>query len=164
MLTFIVAVPLLIGCGPARPPGMPDTAPCRIIVLQDGNPVPDVVVMLYREGGNGALSISGTTDAFGVAVISTSWGNYTTRGAPVGINRITVDKFFEMPPCPVTPEESALWTPAQGERYERERQALVDGLRIIPVAIANINTTPLSVSIEPRIGGSLTIEISDFKN
>ena len=163
VLTLIAAVPFITGCGPARPKDMPETAPCKITVLQQGNPIPDVIVTLYREGGNGALNISGTTNAAGIAEIKTSWGNYTTKGAPVGTCKVTVEKYFEIPPETVTAEESALWTPEQGARYERERYAMVEKLRIFPVVISNIALTPLSVSVASRTGGTLTVEVANYK-
>jgi hypothetical protein len=39
----------------------------------------------------------------------------------------------------------------------------VETLRIIPIEIANVSLTPLSVTIVPRTGGTLTVDISDYK-
>jgi len=163
IVTFMMAVPLIIGCGPARPQNMPETAPCKITVLYNGKPMQGVVVALYYEEGSSSLNIDGTTNASGVAEIKTTWGSYTTKGAPVGTCKVTLNEYFEMPPETVTPEESALWTPQEGARYERERQEMVDKLRTIPKEITNISLTPLSVTIEPRTGGSLTVEVSEYK-
>ncbi len=162
-LVFLAVISIVVGCGPARPKEMPETAPCTVTVTQAGQPMADVVVSLYREGGNGSMLIEGTTNTSGVAKIRTRWGDYTTNGAPVGTHKVTVDKYVEVPPETVTPEESALWTAQQGEKYERERQALIDSLRIIPKQIADITYTPLSVSVVSSTGGSLTIEVNDYQ-
>ena len=162
-LTFVAAVLLFIGCGPARPTDMPTTAPCTITVLDGGKPMRGVSVVLFYAEGSASLVIGGMTNASGVAEIKTTWGNYTAKGAPIGVSKVTVDKSFEIPPETVTPEESARWTPAQGAKYERERMEMVDKLRIIPAAISDISLTPLSVSVESRTGGSLTIEVGDHR-
>jgi len=57
-----------------------------------------VIVALYYEAGSSSLNIDGTTNAAGVAEIRTTWGSYTTKGAPVGICKVTLNEFFEMPP------------------------------------------------------------------
>lgn len=160
---FFAAIPFIIGCGPARPTEMPETAPCTVTVMQEGQPMSGIVVSLYREEGNGSMLIEGTTNASGIAKIRTSWGSYTTKGAPVGTLKVTVDKYFEAPPETVTPEETARWTKQQGEKYELERQALIDSLRIIPKTIADVTLTPLSVSVTPSAGGSLTVEVGDYR-
>jgi len=162
IFVFTATLPFIVGCGTTRPKEMPETAPCEITVLQDGKPMTDIIVSLYREGGNGALSIGGTTDASGIAKIKTTWGAYTTDGAPVGTCKVTVDKVFDFPRETVTPEEMDHWTPEQGRKYEQQRQEMIDKLRATPAVLAG-TSSPLSVSIESRSGGNLTVEISDYK-
>ncbi len=57
VLICLLLVSGIIGCGPRRPESMPNTAPCSITVLENGVPMAGVDVFLYRETGNGALSI-----------------------------------------------------------------------------------------------------------
>jgi len=142
---------------------MPKTAPCTIAVLQDGQPLAGVWVSLRNEEVSGALTINGTTNASGVALIKTAWGNYEVKGAPVGVSKVTVVKFFDIPGT-VTEAETEHWTQAQVERYEHEQKALADKLRIIPVVLSSPSLTPLTVTVEPRIGGTLTVDINEYKD
>jgi hypothetical protein len=163
IITLLTIVTLIAGCGPARPKDMPKTAPCVITVLQDGKPMQDAVITLYYAEGSGSLNIDGTTDESGKAEIRTTWGSYTTKGAPVGTCKVTVNKHFDIPPDSATWEESMTWTPAQAEKYEKDRAELVAKMRIVPVEIASVERTPLTVTIESGAGGTLTVEINDYK-
>jgi len=131
-LTFIAVVPLITGCGAARPDNMVDTAPATITVLQNGSPMSGVVVTLFLDGGNPSLVARSTTDGSGDAVIRTSLGDYTTSGAPVGVNKVTLDKEFEIPPSRLTPDQVSDLTAAQAEAYEQERREALAKARIIP--------------------------------
>ncbi|MDR0521075.1 MAG: hypothetical protein LBH00_04375 [Planctomycetaceae bacterium] len=164
LITLLLFVTLtLSGCGVPRPANFPETAPCKITVLQDGKPYADVAITLYREEGNGALAISGMTNSSGVAIIETSWGRYVAKGAPVGLCKVTADKSFEVPPETVTPEESALWTQEEAAAYEAKRAAEIDKLRIIPKKIAEISLTPLTVNVESGKGAELTVNVEEFQ-
>jgi len=56
------------------------------------------------------------------------------------------------------------WTPEQGAKYEREREEMIDKLRIIPKEIALISSTPLSITVESGAGATLTVDINAYKN
>ncbi|MDR3110019.1 MAG: hypothetical protein LBU65_10110, partial [Planctomycetaceae bacterium] len=134
---------------------MPETAPCSVTVQKDGVPVSDVDVTLYTAGGNGSMIIRGKTDGAGVAKISTSWGEYITDGAPIGICKITLDKNFEMPNPPKVMEDEPSWSPAQWEKYERDYNAELDKRRVIPKNLTDSTTTPFEVEISPKSGGKI---------
>jgi len=161
---FITLVPFIIGCGSARPKEMPETVPCKITVLDNGKPIQGAVVTLYNKTVSGSLLIEGMTNASGVAEIKTTWGSYTTKGAPLGTSQVTVDKYVEVPPSTVTEKEMERWTSEQGAKYEREREEMIDKLRIIPKEIALISSTPLSITVESGAGAALTVDINDYKN
>jgi hypothetical protein len=164
MKHFYIFLALFIaGCGVPCPKDMPETAPCSITVLKDGKPMADVDVNLFRAGGNGALSIGGKTDGNGVAKITTAWGNYKTNGAPVGVCKVTVDKYFEFPPETVDQEETYTWSDAQGAAYEAKRRAEIDKHRIVPRKFTEMDTTPFSVTVESHTGGELTADIVVLK-
>ena len=160
-LAFIVAVPFITGCGSSRPNDMVDTAPCTVTVLQNGSPMSGVVVTLFLEGGNPSLVPRGTTDGSGNAVIKTSLGAYTTAGAPIGTCKVTLDKEFEEPPSTLTPDQVSDLTSEQAAKYAQERKAAIDKARIIPEKIASVARTPLSLTVAPGSGGTLTVEISE---
>ena len=162
VFSFMAVVPFIIGCGPARPPEMPATVPCTVTVLDGGTPLQGVAVTLRFDELSSSLLVEGTTDASGVAQIKTTWGNYTAKGAPVGTCKVAVDKYFEIPPNTISEEESEKWTMEQATRHLKEREELIDSLRIIPKEISNTSTTPLSMTVEAS-GGSLTVDVSEYK-
>jgi hypothetical protein len=140
---------------------MPETVPCTVTVLQNGSPVSDAEVILYPDGGNRALIIRGMTNSSGVATISTSLGAYTISGAPVGKSRVTVDKKFDVPPSPLTPDQVSDLEGEALARHERERQEAINKARIIPEKIASIALTPLSLTVVSGTPGTLTVELSE---
>jgi hypothetical protein len=155
----IVSVLSVYGCGPARPTGMPQTAPCEIRVLKNGVPMQGVDVSLFREEGNSALSIMAYTDSNGIAKIKTSWGNYTTNGAPIGKSKITLTKHVELPSDGVTDSQIEKFTPEEATAYEEKREAEIDKLRPIQKQFSNFETTPFEIIVDEKNGGNLTIDI-----
>jgi len=161
-LTFLAAVPFIAGCGASRPADMVETAPCTITVLQNGSPLSGVVVTLFLEGGNPSLVPRGTTDSSGNAVIRTTLGTYTTDGAPVGTCKVTLNKDFEVPPSPLTPDQISDLNAEQAAAFERERREAADKARIIPASISSIASTSISLTVEAGSGGTLTVDISEY--
>ncbi|MDR1290689.1 MAG: hypothetical protein LBK06_05775 [Planctomycetaceae bacterium] len=156
---LILIVLVSTACGPARPEGMPKTAPCKIIVLKNGLPLSEVDVSLFREGGNGAISIMAYTDSNGIANIKTSWGTYKTNGAPIGKCKVTLTKHVSFPSDGVTAAQIENFTPEEAAAYEEKREAEIDKLRPIQKQFSNSETTPFEIIIEEKSGASLTIDI-----
>jgi hypothetical protein len=155
----VILVLCIGGCGPARPAGMPQTAPCKITVLKNGQPMSDIDVSLTRVEGNGALSITAYTNSNGVANLKTSWGSYLVSGAPVGKCKVTITKHVSLPPDGVTDAQLEKFTPEEAEASEKKRESEIDKLRQIPKQFSILDTTPFEIVIEEKTGGSLTIDI-----
>jgi len=153
----------MAGCGASRPADMVETAPCTITVKQNGSPESGVAVTLFLEGGNPSLVACGTTDSSGNAVIKTSLESYTTGGAPIGTCKVTLDKPFEMPPDKLTPDQVSDLSPAEADKYAHERKEAIDKARVIPEKIASVGSTPLKVEVAAGTGGTLTVELNDYK-
>ncbi|MDR2169272.1 MAG: Ig-like domain-containing protein [Planctomycetaceae bacterium] len=160
LLILVVLILSVCGCGPARPAGMPQTAPCQITVLQNGQPMSGVDVSLMRADGNGALSITAYTNSSGVANIKTSWGNYIANGAPIGKCKITLTKHVSLPFDGVTDSQIEKFTPEEAEAYEKKREADIDKLRPIQKLFSNFETTPFEITIKEKTGGNLTIDVA----
>jgi hypothetical protein len=93
-------------------------------------------------------------------IITTAWGNYKTNGAPVGVCKVTVDKYFEMPAPPKTMDEEPKWSPEQWDKYERDYHADIDKRRIIPKHLTESATTPFEITIVEKTGGMITIDVA----
>jgi hypothetical protein len=158
-----LAIPMILfssGCGTARPKEMPKTAPCTITVVKDGVPISGVDVSLFRSEGNGSLTISAYTNMNGVATIQTTWGNYSTQGAPVGTCKVTLTKHVSTPSDGVTDAQIEKFTPQEAEEYEKKREAEIDKLRPIPKHFSAQNTTPLEIVIEEKNGAKMTVDLN----
>ncbi|MDO4586887.1 MAG: carboxypeptidase regulatory-like domain-containing protein [Planctomycetia bacterium] len=86
LLGFLISG-IVFGCGKKKPDGMPKLVPCEVSVIQDGKPLEGAVVSFYSDTIK--WSISGTTDANGLAKIHTH-GTYP--GSPEGEFKVTVTK------------------------------------------------------------------------
>lgn len=161
VLLCVFIMPLICGCGPARPENMPQTAPCTVSVFKDGVPVPDVEVSLYREGGNGALSIGANTNSQGEAIIRSSWGKYSAKGAPVGKNKVTIMQYFVVPGA-LSSEELERLSPSEQAKYEIKYEAEFDKHRPIPKELSFASLTSLEIDVQPKHGGSLKIDLKDY--
>ena len=90
--SLLFCVALLVGCGgPKRPEGLPKLVRCVLTIqYADGSPVDNAMVSLIPEDADLVQwSISGTTNASGVATIST---NADFVGAPAGKYKVVVRK------------------------------------------------------------------------
>ncbi|MDR3234911.1 MAG: hypothetical protein LBT46_14830 [Planctomycetaceae bacterium] len=89
-ITLLIVTLMLSGCGRKMPDGMPPLYPCKITVLQDGQPLSAAEVKLYPvERPAKDWSTAGITGQNGVIDLYTN-GNY--RGVPAGKYKVVVVK------------------------------------------------------------------------
>ena len=87
--TLFIAISI-IGCsGAPHPDGLPKLYSCTITIKQDGKPLEGAGVQLYDPTVTNRWTVSGVTNASGVAVIRTH-GNFV--GAPSGRFKVIVSK------------------------------------------------------------------------
>ena len=87
--TLLIAI-TIIGCsGAPRPDGLPKLYPCTITIKQDGKPLEDATVQLYDPTVTNRWTVSGVTNASGVAVMRTH-GQFP--GAPQGRFKVILSK------------------------------------------------------------------------
>jgi hypothetical protein len=157
---FFVSLFILLvvaGCS-HRPKGMPETLPCRIVVVNDGVPQADYFVLLHLTTGNGALSITARTNSSGVAEIQTCMADYTAMGAPAGTYKVTVDKPVELPPDGV---DATHLSPADLAVYHGKRKAEMEKLRIVPIHLTQPNTTPFGFTLEKGGESQWTFDLKE---
>jgi hypothetical protein len=94
--SLLFCVALIVGCGQKRPEGLPSLVSCVLTFqYEDGSPVDAALVSLVPEDADlRQWSISGSTDASGVATIST---NADFVGAPAGKYKVVVRKVELIP-------------------------------------------------------------------
>ena len=145
--TFIITllvVCVFSGCGgPQRPAGFPDLFPCDIKVTQEGEPLAEAVVRLLPESGTNEWIISGKTDAYGIAKIST---HAQFAGAPAGTFKVCVSKLYETPSQFEPPADSASY----GEWQEWRDKTMAEKrprFSLVKPEFDDIAKTPFSITV-----------------
>ena len=86
VLTLLVTS---IGCGKQKPSDLPPLFPCKITVMQGGQPLPGASVTLFADGHQVRFTLGAVTDKNGVATIKT---NIDWEGAPEGKYKVCIKK------------------------------------------------------------------------
>lgn len=136
----------LIGCnsGRARPKGMPKLYPCTVTVIQEGAPLAGAIVKFFPQGTTLNWTVSGKTDAMGMAIIYTD-GYFA--GAPAGEYKVTIDKRETVaPPMPAVMPTSE----RELERLQNKMEAETKEYRLVEPIYCKVDSTPLSISIEKK--------------
>ena len=142
IFALLLCFAFVCGCGPKRPDNFPTLYGCVLtFVFSDGAPVDGASVALVSDNPEHAQwSISGLTNASGVAVIRTH-GDFS--GAPAGTFRILLRK-----------AESV----ATGE-VDHEGEPIYEARHLVGAVYGDPRNTPLSVTVENRaVAETFTIE------
>ncbi len=148
VLVGCLALMAFSACGPKVPSDVPKLFPAVVTVVDGGTPIEGAQVIFYptAEGG-GSLTVCGTTDAKGVANISTIRASYVGKGAPAGDFKVTVNKEVVVEHWK-TPDELAAMTPPEAEKYDKEMQKKRAALpRIVPLVLIDQKTSPLTIKV-----------------
>ena len=141
------ALATAIGCqGKQKPDGMPELYKVKLIVTQDGAPLPDAALTLVSSDGSCNWAVGGKTDEKGVAELVTH-GDYP--GAPLGDFRVGVAKVsveiredaVDDEGNPIKPTEEQLKHP------ETMDARLVRMTSLIPDEYTNPQNSPLAITI-----------------
>lgn len=161
-MTFVCAAVVcasLVGCGPKKPADMPETVPFKVSVVDGSTPIADVRILFIHSGNT---VITGTTNALGVAEMSTTLQNYTAPGAPLGEYRVTCTK-DPMVDHWKTADERAKMDPGEAGAYQKEWEAKCAELpREIPIIWKNFDKTPLKANVTGA--GELTFDVEGKAN
>jgi hypothetical protein len=159
---------LFVGCS-KRPTDMPVLFPCSVTVVKDGAAIETVRVQLLPAEGAGPLaavpiSIVGKTASNGVAILHTNrlGARYLGKGAPAGKYLVSIEK----PPRwegEKSSEELAGLSSSKSIEYQQQLQEAMETLpREVPKSLARDKKQPIEVV--PGKGGSLTIDVSQFRD
>lgn len=156
-----------LGCsgGASRDPNWPETYPVTGTVVQDGQPVANVVVGFVPSSPD-AKGARGKTDENGQYKLKTFFSaSFDDEGAVAGSHKVTLFK----PPAKVvteekevaasTPEEAARQAMSQvGQQYSNRRKDEQTGQKSgLPERYMTAESTPLSFTVEPGVN---TFDIS----
>ena len=154
----------VIGCGPKKPDGIPQLYPAQVTVKNGGSPIADANVMLVSQssGTSGSWSANGTTDSSGVAVISTSQGNWKSKGVPEGEYKIFITKApdvkLDSPPESIANDSDAL------AKFEAEQmKKLREAPKVIPEKLTNPAQSPLTLTVATSGTAELTVDVSEHQ-
>ena len=120
------------GCGEKLPSDFPKVYPMTVTVTDGTAPLSDVKIMCYQVDGTGAFASSGSTDANGVARISTAQGAFNKAGIPAGDYVVTVEDVINIGDD-VSPAEKAKMSIPELSKLDAERkQKLAAYVRKVP--------------------------------
>jgi hypothetical protein len=127
---LLFCVTLVAGCGPKRPPGLPNLVSCVLTFqYEDGSPVDNAMVSLSSdEESLRQWSIAGSTDSHGVAKISTN-GEFV--GAPAGKYKVVIRK-VELVPT---------------DKNDEYGEPIMDTYNLIAEEFTNAGKTPHSLEV-----------------
>jgi len=162
---LLFVVPFLFGCGPQRPKDMPKTYPCKIILTKSGNPVTNAAISLMVPASLGNVSVVGTTDAKGVAEISSHLGSYSTKGAPAGDFQVII---MEVPSLPeelqISQERLSKMTGPEMDAFRAKRSAALQNIKKeLPFSFSDPVATPLKMTVtESKQGTEVSFEVNEY--
>lgn len=145
VLLIVTVVLLTVGCGKAKPAGMPKLYSTVIVVMQEGKPLSNARVSLYNiDDPQSRWIVSGTSDASGRATVHTETD---FKGAPAAKYKVAVAKverdFVELPSDNATPKEI--------EEYRKRIKAAPPMERFfVEDAYRNRDTTPIEITVEAK--------------
>jgi len=155
---------LVIGCGPTRPDGIPKLYPATVTVQNGASPIAEANILLVAQGGghSGSWAVAGITNASGVAVITTSQGEWRGNGAPEGEYRVYITKLPDVHQDPL-PEELINDSDAI-ERHAGEYMRLLrDAPKIIPDILTDPSRTPLTLVVSISGRAELSVDVSEHQ-
>lgn len=158
-----IAVLLLSGCTKGKPDGIPELYPVSITLTKDGAPVADANIgFTAKTAASGSWSVSGKTDATGVAVISTAQGSWKGDGAPEGefIVHLTKQAAIEEPELPANMEEDS---PEKQAYFAERLKRLEAAAKEIPESLKQPKTSTLTVTVEKGTGATVTFDLTPYK-
>lgn len=145
---FASVVFIASGCIESLPNGVTKVVPATVRVTVGGSPLDKADLQLVGEGELRGVSVSGQTDAQGVAVLKSVKGDWIKQGAPVGKYRVAVRKVM-----PVEGEKSDAEINAMSQEecmeYYKKINAAREKVKLpFPESCTSSKTTPLTLEIK----------------
>ena len=156
---FALACVTLVGCKESAPDGMPDTVPFTVKVVDSSKGIADVQVIMNSPTATG--SVAGTTNSSGVAVMQTTFKNFTKKGVPTGEYKVlcvkspTVDHWK-------TEEELNQMDMGTRQAYFDECEKKNEELeREVPKILESFDNSPYSVTVSGE--GEFVVDVAEYK-
>jgi len=130
--------------------------PVTVTVTDSGQPMSGIQVMLGSKSGLSLFACNGTTDSSGIAVIQSSRGTFTGKGAPAGTYAVALLEHFELPPD-LEPQEGD--SSAVQSAKERKREEFYRQNRTIPIPLTSSATSPIELTVEKN-RAAIEIDVS----
>ena len=147
--TFLFAMLALVattilGCGGVeKPADLPELYPCKISVIQDGQPLEGATVILADATSQLRFSVGGVTNAQGVVEVKTD-GKF--QGAPQGKYKVLISKVF----VPEMIQEAPPEDPDAKAEYDKKLQELnAQQADTVDVNYKKFGTTPAEIEVTP---------------
>jgi len=134
----------VFGCNGA-PQGFPQVIPCKITILKENVPLPEVTVKFISDGNKEWLA-AGTSDQSGVVEVHTLLGDYMRKGAPPGKHKIILSQVSQVK-SPYTQQQLFDMSPAEKETEKLRREKEIEESRSFPVEFEKAATTPLFIDV-----------------
>ena len=159
----------LSGCGGQTfPSDFPKVYPMTVTVKDGATPLPKVSIMFYpaTTGAGAAYASSGSTNANGVAKISTSQGAFNRAGIPTGEFVVTVEDIIEVD-LGVTPAEETKMSMRELGELSRKKEKLIAAYeRKVPEILRRSgkveDRSPIRFTASEG-KNELTIDVAEFK-
>jgi len=162
---FIVCIGmfLIAGCGQKKPDGIPTLYPAKVTVKNGASPIADATVFLIYQGGTtGSWSVNGVTNASGVAEITTSQGDWKSKGAPEGEYKVYVTKRPDVVEEPMP--ESIMGDSEAMDKFAAEQMKRLEAApKVIPEKLASPTLTPLTLTVGTSGTAELTVDVSEHQ-
>jgi predicted small lipoprotein YifL len=158
----------LSGCGEKYPADFPKVYPMTVTVTDGTTPLSNIRIMFYqasRDSG-AAYASSGSTDAGGVAVISTTQGSFNKKGIPEGEFVVTLEDIIT-PDIGVTPEEQNKMTMKELNKVSMEyNKKIAEYKRKVPAVLCKsgkvADRSPIRYTASSG-KNELTVDVSEYK-
>ncbi|MCL2745064.1 MAG: Ig-like domain-containing protein [Planctomycetaceae bacterium] len=154
---FLVILLCVAGCsGPNELAGL---SPVTITVVNGDKPVPNVRVLLSETGGgNHTWTSSGTTDARGVAVISSLLHTTSKKGAKPGTYKVLLTHTVSLP-------EELKMTEAEAEGtanplLQEKRQEYIVKNTVVSQKFGDVEKTPAELTVKENIPAELIVDVA----
>lgn len=171
ILAYVLCVSCCVGisgCGSKFPKDFPKVYPIQVTVVDGSTPLSDIHVSFLRAsaGSGGSVSISGITDASGVAQIQTAQGSFSTSGIPAGEYVVTLKDYMKLD-LGVTADEIAKMSRAEQGELEKKRQELIKAYKLkVPESLCKnaknvTDRSPIRFTADKK--NELKIDVSEYK-
>jgi hypothetical protein len=163
VFVILVFVAMFSGCSEGLPSDFPKTLTnFTIELLYEKKPVEGASVSLISEDTNKRYLVTGFTASNGITSLETLINKFSKPGVPAGQYKVIIS---HVPKTSIELTQHEVMTLSNDVLEKREEEINKERAKLphpIPENWNNLQTTPIKITV-PKIGGKITIEITDQK-